>query len=319
MPHDPVHYSLSVANPAALAAQEVRLLDGDSCFVASLNVPFTYYEASTSPVDNVNVIDGPGSIGRWLRGVPIGSVEGSGPAWSLKAFGAKGDGVTDDTAAMQAAITALASKTLYVPAGTYVIDTVSVPTSLTIEMDGGATLFHKSSSANDMIVFTGSRLSIRGGAIDGNQSGQSFSRVTVRAQSLTSGKIVEVEGVRFVRTRAAAILAYSFGGKLFVDGCSFSEMAEHDGTLQHATCAVTVQSGEVGGPEANADSTTTPSSAPRLRRSRVGRRAAFSSPRRRTMSRAKGTSRRSKRSGTTSGGLGRTAPGTTSAVFTRTR
>ena len=40
---------------------------------------------------------------------------------SVKDFGAVGDGVTDDTAAIQAALAAAAGSTVYVPAGTYVV------------------------------------------------------------------------------------------------------------------------------------------------------------------------------------------------------
>lgn len=45
---------------------------------------------------------------------------------SVKDFGAVGDGVADDTAAIQAAITAAANKSVYFPAGTYVATTLTV-------------------------------------------------------------------------------------------------------------------------------------------------------------------------------------------------
>lgn len=54
----------------------------------------------------------------WLNDVNTVTYKGT---VSVKLFGAKGDGVTDDTAAIQAAINACPGKELYFPAGRYVI------------------------------------------------------------------------------------------------------------------------------------------------------------------------------------------------------
>lgn len=51
-----------------------------------------------------------------------------GQSLDVRAFGAVGDGVTDDTAAIQAALTAGAGNAVFLPAGTYLItDTLSIP------------------------------------------------------------------------------------------------------------------------------------------------------------------------------------------------
>lgn len=82
---------------------------------------------------------------------------------SVKDFGAKGDGVTDDTAAIQAAITYAAGRVIYAPAGTYKITSqLSYVTStpfapgLKIVGDGmNKTIFDNQVPNNAMILVQG--------------------------------------------------------------------------------------------------------------------------------------------------------------------
>src|SRR5213593_1661413 len=73
-------------------------------------------------------------------------IKGTRPWVDVRAYGAKGDGVTDDTAAIQAAVTAAAGGVLQCPAGTYlVVGTIAVTGNLRILGAGkGTTIFKQS-------------------------------------------------------------------------------------------------------------------------------------------------------------------------------
>ena len=68
---------------------------------------------------------------------------GYGLGWSVREFGAVGDGVADDTVAVQAAIDACAAGgggTVVVPAGRFLVGTVQLRSRLTLHLEAGAVL-----------------------------------------------------------------------------------------------------------------------------------------------------------------------------------
>lgn len=70
---------------------------------------------------------------------------------SAKDFGVVGDGATDDTVALQAAVTAAANKTLFIPDGTYkVTSAIALPSNITIRAaaPGAATIRQYTANTN---------------------------------------------------------------------------------------------------------------------------------------------------------------------------
>lgn len=86
-----------------------------------------------------------------------------------RVYGATGNGTTDDTTALAAAITAASGKTLLIPAGTYkTTSTLTIPASTTVQCQ---TSTIKKYHNNPVITVTADNVSIIGCTIDGNQAG----------------------------------------------------------------------------------------------------------------------------------------------------
>lgn len=74
---------------------------------------------------------------------------------NVKNFGATGNGVTDDTAAIQAAINAANGKTVFIPAGTYAFTSLSVTTNGTkLVGEGIGTVLRPTRTTGNDIVFS---------------------------------------------------------------------------------------------------------------------------------------------------------------------
>jgi len=88
---------------------------------------------------------------------------------SVKDFGAVGDGVADDTAAVQAALNSGAAS-VYVPAGIYLMGTdsaLTVPAGTTVRGDGPNTILLKTSGTADVFSTTGNNVTIESLRIEG--------------------------------------------------------------------------------------------------------------------------------------------------------
>ena len=98
-----------------------------------------YWDASSLEHDNGGTViaptSNPAAAGRWKRLI-------QGP-FSVRWFGAKGNGVADDSGLVQSAINAVqvVDGTLFFPVGTYQLDTnVDFPVAISVAFDNGATL-----------------------------------------------------------------------------------------------------------------------------------------------------------------------------------
>jgi hypothetical protein len=107
----------------------------------------------------------------------------------VRRFGAAGDGVRDDTASFAAALGA--SATLYVPAGTYLVDRVMIRTGRKIRTDGASTIFRQGAGTPEgtrLLNIVGSNVELGDCTVEGaiaSDSGEQHHGVIIAATRAT--------------------------------------------------------------------------------------------------------------------------------------
>jgi parallel beta-helix repeat protein len=104
-------------------------------------------------------------------------------------YGATGDGVTNDTVALQAALTAVpvGGAVVYFPPGTYMTNQLTVAVAGTVLAgpgNGQAVLKRRDTQNNDLLVVSAAKVTLRGLKIDGNyanNTGNSFAEIQLNA------------------------------------------------------------------------------------------------------------------------------------------
>lgn len=177
-----------------------------------------------------------------------------GGVFAARDYGATGNGTTDDTVAVQAAIDAAAAggggSILFAP-GTYSISQITIPAvEIQLTGNGAATLKHRGTAGTSMIVNVTSttcpQFTIEDLTIDGNKGtysastggggtgtgtvytgGQPESTVTI---TLTFGNGATFRNCRFINSRHHAMDILGAGQRVLVENCTFTNMAEWGGT-----------------------------------------------------------------------------------------
>ena len=124
---------------------------------------------------------------------------------NVKDYGALGDGMRDDTAAIQAAINSLPSTggTVFIPAGTYMIDTVKkiqLRSYMLLQLDPGAILKAKTSSvskASVVYIYNRTHVEVAGGRIIGERDTHKY--MTTSTDEWNMG--VQIKGGTHVTVR----------------------------------------------------------------------------------------------------------------------
>lgn len=159
---------------------------------------YWYDSTDTTSTDNGGTIIVAADGGRWKISYTT--------ELSLRQFGAKGDGSTDDTTACQAFLDACAGKRGFVNAGTYIVTTLNVSSNTWLEGEGSnvSILKRKGSAAGNAAVLNGSSVTgvtLRGIGFDGNKAAQSNAANTV---TFSTADDIDIQGCSFINAKAVS-------------------------------------------------------------------------------------------------------------------
>ncbi len=168
--------------------------------------------------------------------------------YSAVAFGATGDGATNDTNAFAAATAAAPLKTqVYVPSGTYILDGLTITRDVGLLLHPNAVLKHKAGATADMISYTvPCTTPIEGGTFDGNKANQD---VDDNWFSLLKGYSdgQQIRNVRFRNFMVSGITDFKTLGQVWYLRCQFLDGYSLSETATKANCGLNFSPGLLNG------------------------------------------------------------------------
>lgn len=143
-------------------------------------------------------------------------------------------GATESTTALVNTLSAASDgDDVYLPEGTFVIDTVTVSKAIRLHLSPGTRLKHKGAATSSMLNWTASKGEITGGVLDGNMANQSTATWRSLLMLNSSGAFdFKVNGVTFTNFVKNGIESSSTSyGNIRVEDSKFLNGREHGGTI----------------------------------------------------------------------------------------
>lgn len=145
------------------------------------------------------------------------------PVRNVRAYGAKGDGTTDDTAAIRRAADAATGSTLFFPEGTYLCSAVALSSSTLVCGEGAGSIVKLNANTSLFTASSKNDITIRDLTLDGDRANRS----TGSLMALTDVARVRVFDCNLVESPSAGIVL-TRAEWVWVDRCRFKNLT-HSG------------------------------------------------------------------------------------------